>query len=101
MLCINIFFSGSCENCFKLVVLIIVIDKDFGSNGEIEFLEICGNVSIFFEIDNSIGLIEVFINDMSLFNGIYLYIVNIIDKGILFCGIIVIFLFNVVVLMNI
>lgn len=47
------------------------------------------------------GLIEVLINDMSLFNGIYLYIVNIIDKGILFCGIIVIFLFNVVVLMNI
>lgn len=37
MLCINIFFSGRCENCFKLVVLIIVIDKDFGSNGEIEF----------------------------------------------------------------
>lgn len=100
MLCINIFFSGSCENCSKLVALITATDKDSGSNGEIEFLEIRGNASTFLEIDNSTGLIEASTNDTSLANGTYLYIVNITDKGTPSRGTTVTLSFNVAVLMN-
>lgn len=100
MLCINIFFSGSCENCSKLVALITATDKDSGSNGEIEFLEIRGNASTFLEIDNSTGLIEAPTNDISLANGTYLYIVNITDKGTPSRGTTVTLSFNVAVLMN-
>lgn len=100
MLCINIFFSGSCENCSKLVALITATDKDSGSNGEIEFQEIRGNASTFLEIDNSTGLIEAPTNDISLANGTYLYIVNITDKGTPSRGTTVTLSFNVAVLMN-
>lgn len=100
MLCINIFFSGRCENCSKLVALITATDKDSGSNGEIEFQEIRGNASTFLEIDNSTGLIEAPTNDISLANGTYLYIVNITDKGTPSRGTTVTLSFNVAVLMN-
>lgn len=100
MLCINIFFSGRCENCSKLVALITATDKDSGSNGEIEFQEIRGNASTFLEIDSSTGLIEAPTNDMSLSNGTYLYIVNITDKGTPSRGTTVTLSFNVAVLMN-
>lgn len=100
MLCINIFFSGRCKNCSKLVALITATDKDSGSNGEIEFLEIRGNASTFLEIDSSTGLIEAPTNDMSLSNGTYLYIVNITDKGTPSRGTTVTLSFNVAVLMN-
>lgn len=100
MLCINIFFSGRCQNCSKLVALITATDKDSGSNGEIEFQEIRGNASTFLEIDNSTGLIEAPTNDISLANGTYLYIVNITDKGTPSRGTTVTLSFNVAVLMN-
>lgn len=100
MLCINIFFSGRCKNCSKLVALITATDKDSGSNGEIEFQEIRGNASTFLEIDNSTGLIEAPTNDISLANGTYLYIVNITDKGTPSRGTTVTLSFNVAVLMN-
>lgn len=100
MLCINIFFSGGCQRCSKLVALITATDKDSGSNGEIEFQEIRGNASTFLEIDNSTGLIEASTNDTSLANGTYLYIVNITDKGTPSRGTTVTLSFNVAVLMN-
>lgn len=100
MLCINIFFSGECQRCSKLVALITATDKDSGSNGEIEFHEIRGNASTFLEIDNSTGLIEASTNDTSLANGTYLYIVNITDKGTPSRGTTVTLSFNVAVLMN-
>lgn len=82
------------------MALITATDKDSGSNGEIEFLEIRGNASTFLEIDNSTGLIEAPTNDISLANGTYLYIVNITDKGTPSRGTTVTLSFNVAVLMN-
>lgn len=100
MLYINIFFSGGCPNCSKLVALITATDKDSGSNGEIEFQGSGGNASDFLIINTNSGLIEAPTNDMSLSNGTYLYIVNITDKGIPSRGTTVTLSFNVAVLMN-
>lgn len=100
MLYINIFFSGACLKCSKLVALITATDKDSGSNGEIEFQESGGNASDFLIINTNSGLIEAPTNDMSLSNGTYLYIVNITDKGTPSRGTTVTLSFNVAVLMN-
>lgn len=73
-----------------MVGIVLVIDKDFGSNG-IVFYRIGSNGNVFyglFVIDNDIGVI--FVNESIIEKvGIYILEVLVIDKGFLFMNLFV------------